>query len=90
VLLDDVPATGFVGEKTAFPNNGSLRGFDVVDTIKTNVESACPGVVSCADILALAARDAVVLVCPSNLRFDRIRLRANRFVNSASEVGSKL
>mgnify|MGYP000394387686 FL=1 len=62
VLLDDVPTTGFKGEKTAFPNNNSLRGFDVVDTIKANVEVACPNLVSCADILALAARDAVVLV----------------------------
>ena len=62
VLLDDVPAIGFKGEKTALPNLNSLRGFDVVDMIKAKVEAACPALVSCADILALAARDAVVLV----------------------------
>ena len=62
-MLDDVVGASFKGEKTAFPNNGSLRGFDVVDMIKANVEAACPGLVSCADILALAARDAVALVC---------------------------
>ncbi|KAK7856837.1 peroxidase 4 [Quercus suber] len=59
ILLDDIPGS-FVGEKTANPNNNSVRGFDVVDDIKAKLEKACPGVVSCADILALAALDSVV------------------------------
>ncbi|CAN1240637.1 Peroxidase 4 [Linum grandiflorum] len=58
ILLDD-NAT-FVGEKTASPNINSTRGFEVIDKIKAQVEESCPGIVSCADILALAAMDSVV------------------------------
>jgi peroxidase len=60
LLLDDT--ANFTGEKTANPNKNSLRGFEVVDQIKSELEKACPGVVSCADILAVAARDSVVIV----------------------------
>ncbi|PAN40978.1 hypothetical protein PAHAL_8G006900 [Panicum hallii] len=58
LLLDDTAS--FQGEKMATPNNGSVRGFEVIDAIKSAVEKVCPGVVSCADILAIAARDSVV------------------------------
>ncbi|KAK7305505.1 hypothetical protein VNO77_43411 [Canavalia gladiata] len=61
VLLDDTQ--NFIGEKTALPNLNSLRGFDVVDEIKAAVDKACKRpVVSCADILAIAARDSVAIL----------------------------
>lgn len=58
VLLDN--STTFTSEKYANPNNNSARGFEVIDTIKNKLENACSGVVSCADIIAIAARDSVV------------------------------
>uniref|UniRef100_A0A8R7K340 Peroxidase n=2 Tax=Triticum urartu TaxID=4572 RepID=A0A8R7K340_TRIUA len=47
-------------EKDAQPNQ-TLRGFGFVERVKAAVEKACPDTVSCADVLALIARDAVWL-----------------------------
>ncbi|XP_023553942.1 putative Peroxidase 48 [Cucurbita pepo subsp. pepo] len=61
ILLD--PTTGddtYSSEKQAIPNL-TLKGFVEIDQIKEELERLCPRVVSCADILSLATRDAVVL-----------------------------
>ncbi|KAL6647246.1 hypothetical protein ACP70R_014683 [Stipagrostis hirtigluma subsp. patula] len=47
-------------EKDA-PLNQGVRGYEVVDAVKAKLDAACPGVVSCADTLALAARDSIRL-----------------------------
>ncbi|KAM0849447.1 hypothetical protein ACQ4PT_053727 [Festuca glaucescens] len=59
ILLDS--SASVTSEKRSIPNKDSARGFEVVDEIKAALEAACPRTVSCADVLALAARDSTVV-----------------------------
>jgi len=59
VLLNGT--NGAEAEKDAAPNL-TLRGFAFLDRVKALLEHECPGVVSCADVLALAARDAIAVL----------------------------
>ncbi|CAO2817515.1 unnamed protein product [Amaranthus hypochondriacus] len=57
VLIDPTESNNQT-EKTALPNV-TLRGYEVVEAVKSALEKHCPGVVSCADILALSSRDGI-------------------------------
>ncbi|KAJ6746658.1 PEROXIDASE 21 [Salix koriyanagi] len=59
LLLETV--NGIESEK-ASPRSFGMRNFKYVNTIKAAVESECPMTVSCADIVALSARDGVVML----------------------------
>ena len=59
-LLDETPF--MKTEKTTPPNNNFAKGFEIIDEIKAVVDKKCGRpIVSCADILAVAARDTIGL-----------------------------
>ncbi|XP_027359554.1 peroxidase 44-like [Abrus precatorius] len=58
ILIDPTNETS--SEKNAGPNL-TVRGYEIIDEAKTLLEESCPLTVSCADIITLAARDAVGL-----------------------------
>jgi peroxidase len=58
LLID--PRPGRPSEKSTGPN-ASVRGYEIIDEAKRQLEIACPGIVSCSDIVTLATRDSVGL-----------------------------
>ncbi|XP_059643400.1 peroxidase 41-like [Cornus florida] len=61
VLIGSVP-NGKAEKENDMNESLAGDGFDVVTRAKTALELACPGVVSCADILALTTRNLVKMV----------------------------
>ncbi|CAL5085892.1 unnamed protein product [Urochloa decumbens] len=80
ILLDPTPANSRP-EKLGGPNFPSMRGFEVIDAAKALLEKACPGVVSCADVVQFAARDAAFFLSGYKVNY---RLPAGRLDGRAS------
>ncbi|MCP8971415.1 hypothetical protein NK662_23185, partial [Ectobacillus sp. SYSU M60031] len=76
-------------EKEA-PVNIGLAAFDLLEEIKAAVEKRCPGVVSCADIVIYAARDAGSILSNGHVHFDVLAGRLDGVVSRADEAQAEL
>ncbi|XP_073111219.1 peroxidase 5-like [Elaeis guineensis] len=88
ILIDSTPDN--TAEKDGRPNNPSLEAeaFEIIDNAKKRLEAECRGKVSCADVLAFAARDAVVL--SGGLYYEIPAGRRDGRVSKASETLTEL
>ncbi|KAB2617485.1 peroxidase 17-like [Pyrus ussuriensis x Pyrus communis] len=74
-----------LGEKFSPSNINSLRSYEVVDEAKEALEKVCPGVVSCTDIVIMAARDAVALTGGPDWELKLVRLDSLSASQEASD-----
>ncbi|KQK14994.1 vegetative cell wall protein gp1 [Brachypodium distachyon] len=84
VLLDQTDPNN-PPEKLGVPNL-TLRGFEVIDAASAKILEACGNVVSCADILAFASRDATFFLSGRKVDFDMPAGRFDGNVSLASET----
>jgi len=75
------------GEMSSGGNLGVKR-LDIIDSVKADMEQMCPLTVSCADIIAMAGRDAVAFNGGPNIQ---IALgRKDTDVSSAAQADAEL
>lgn len=86
ILLRSTPQNQ--AERDATPNLSLTKSFDLIDQIKDALEQKCPQTVSCADIIAIASRDAVNLA--GGQYFELLLGRHDGMVSRASEALSML
>ncbi|KAI4296855.1 hypothetical protein L6164_036775 [Bauhinia variegata] len=89
ILIATKPGSKELAEKDAEDNRDlRVEGFETVRKVKALVESKCPGIVSCADILAIAARDYVHLAGGPYYQVKKGRWDGK--ISMASRVGSNI
>ncbi|KAK9075784.1 hypothetical protein SSX86_004113 [Deinandra increscens subsp. villosa] len=87
LLLKTVTGSGSSedeSEQDAGANAGTLRGLEIIDQAKARLEATCPKTVSCADILAFAARDSTNIV--GGFSFDMPSGRRDGRTSNINEV----
>ncbi|KEH30935.1 putative peroxidase [Medicago truncatula] len=89
ILIASKPGSKELAEKDAEDNKDlRMEGFETIRKAKEVVEKKCPTVVSCADILAIAARDFVHLAGGPYYQVKKGRWDGK--ISMASRVGSNI
>ncbi|CAL4950297.1 unnamed protein product [Urochloa decumbens] len=88
VLLDPSPVNPDPENRS--PSNGGLRGLEAIHGAKRQLEGACPGTVSCADILAFAARDASNILSAGAINYGVPSGRRDGLASAASDATQSL